>query len=107
MTIPSWDPSQLDERVGAGVPVLAELRADWCPQCNAQEAALTRVALHYGDRVAIGTIDVGEHPAVPDEFSIQGLPAFLLYTRGRLHRTETGYRRAPQLQALLDDLLSQ
>jgi thioredoxin-like negative regulator of GroEL len=58
----------------------------------------------YIPRVIIGSIDAGDHPEFVDRWGIRSLPTFLLFQNGDHHETVSGYRRAPELSALLDRL---
>lgn len=106
MGVPRWTPEQLEAEVGSGGAVLAELRAEWCTQCGAQENVVTRLVGEYEGRVAIGALDLGEHPGAADRYGVSGLPAFLLFSRGTHHGTIGGFRRAPELREMLRELLT-
>lgn len=104
---PRWTPQQVQAAAAAGDALLVDLRADWCVQCGPQERVLERLEPEFADRVAIVSVDVGEHPATIEEHGISGLPAFLLYAGGELRSTIRGFRRAPELRQALRDLLAQ
>lgn len=99
-------PTEMDGLVRGGGPVLIDLRADWCTQCGPQEQVLDRLAPEYAGQVAIGSIDLGTHPTLADDYDVKGLPAFLLFTNGMLTTTLSGFRRAPELRIALAELLA-
>lgn len=103
--IPRWTPSELEQAVAGGGPLLVDLRADWCLQCDPQERVLERVVPDYQDRVQVGSVDVGAHPELVDAHGVRTLPAFLLFVDGKHRATLSGFRRAPELRGLLADLL--
>ena len=106
MTLPRLTPAEMGGLVRTGLPVLIDLRADWCNQCGPQEQVLGRLAPEYEGRVSIGSVDVGVHPTIADEYEVKGLPAFLLFTNGTLTRTLSGFRRAPELRIALAELMA-
>lgn len=106
MSATRWSPAEVQALVDSQKPVLVDLRADWCPQCGPQEQVVERLSDEYADRVHIGSLDVGIHTEYADEFSVQGLPAFLLFNQGVHQDTINGYQRAPQLRAAIRTLLA-
>ncbi|WP_432838721.1 thioredoxin family protein [Dactylosporangium sp. CA-092794] len=107
MNIPRWTPDAMHDQVATGVPVLVDLRADWCSQCEPQEQVLDRLLAEYTGTVTLGSVDVGVHPDIPDRYGVLGLPSFLLFTGGELRQVLNGYKRAPELRQALRDLLHQ
>ncbi|MCA1841659.1 MAG: thioredoxin family protein [Actinobacteria bacterium] len=105
MSVPRWTRKELEEVVAGAGPVLVDLRADWCTRCGPQEQVVERILPEYEGRVAIGSLDVGEHPDVADDYGIQGLPAFLLFQGGEHVHTISGFRRAPELRAAIGGYL--
>jgi len=103
--VPRWKPEELNEVVAGGGPVLVDLRADWCRQCGPQEQVVERIKPSYEGEVAIGSVDVGDHPEVTERYDVLGLPAFLLFNGGEHKETVNGFRRAPELRAAISQLL--
>jgi thioredoxin 1 len=105
MSVARWNPEELEGVVASGRPVLVDLRADWCRQCAPQEQVVERLLPSYEGEVAIGSVDVGDHPEVSERYEILGLPAFLLFNGGDHKETVNGFRRAPELRAVISKLL--
>lgn len=107
MTLPRWSAEEMNEAVASGDPVLVDLRADWCPQCGPQEQVLERLLPSMGEQVRFGSVDVGEHTSVVDDYGVRGLPTLLVFNQGRHHSSLQGFKRAPAVRQALEDVLSQ
>ena len=105
MSLTRWSPEEIDDLVAEGETILVDLRADWCTRCGPQEDVLERLRPEYAGRVRFGSVDVGEHPVVADDYGIQTIPSFLLFAQGKHQFSLTGYRRAPELREALRRLL--
>lgn len=106
MPIAMWNEQDLSKAISSGQTLLVDLQADWCVQCGPQEQVLERVAPDYDGDVLIASVDVGEHPAIVDEYGISGLPALLLFKDGTHRETLCGFQRAPLLHIALKKLLA-
>ncbi|MGH8937253.1 MAG: thioredoxin family protein [Acidimicrobiia bacterium] len=100
-----WTDRELDREVEERSVVLADLRADWCSQCDPQERVIVRLLPEFDGRVAIGSVDVGLYPEVVDRHDVQTLPTLLVFRDGLLHRRLTGFKRAPAVRAAVLEAL--
>ncbi len=57
------------------------------------------------ERLVIGSIDVGAHPAFVERFRVQTVPSFLLFKQGSHVESIAGYRRAAELRDAMRRLL--
>jgi thioredoxin 1 len=82
-----WDAEQFDQIViRQGRPALIECWASWWIYCLLMKTKVERLARSCGDRVAVGRLNVEEHPALATALDIECVPALVLFTRGRLAR---------------------
>jgi len=105
MTLTSWSAAQMHEAIDSGDLVLVDLRADWCSQCGPQERVLERLLPVFGEQVRFGSVDVGEHTAVVDEYGVKGLPTLLVFRGGQHQTTLNGFKRAPEVRQALERVL--
>jgi thioredoxin-like negative regulator of GroEL len=61
-------------------PLLLDLTAPWCSACLVQDAIIKRMAPKYSNDIIILKIDVEEHPEIPEQYDILGLPTLILFT---------------------------
>ncbi len=68
----------------AGVPVLVDYWAEWCGPCKRLAPTVAALATDYGDKVAIGKLNVDENPDTTIKFNVRGIPALLLFKGGQV-----------------------
>jgi thioredoxin 1 len=59
-------------------PLLIDFWAPWCGSCRLQAPALGKLAGELEDGLRVGKVDVAAHPALAEEFGVQGLPTLVL-----------------------------
>jgi thiol-disulfide isomerase/thioredoxin len=101
MALPQLGAAQLDALVASSARVVIEVQAPWCTQCASQALVVERVMPDFIESVAFGAIDLGEHPELGDRYGVTGLPAFILFENGAYRAMVGGYKRAPELRALI------
>jgi thioredoxin-like negative regulator of GroEL len=63
------------------------------------------LARDYAGRVVVAKLDVDANPATAARFQIRGIPALLIFDRGRLVDRLAGVQPRPQIEARLTPLL--
>jgi len=104
--LPSWTAEELRRHLGAGAPVMVEWWADWCTNCAAQKKVVERLAPEFEGLITIGTIDVGNHPELAEEFGVQSLPTLAVFIDGREVGVLHGFRRAPEIRETVQRALA-
>jgi thioredoxin 1 len=95
-----------DEAVaGAGMPVIVDFWAEWCPPCHALAPVLDEIATDHRDRLAVFTVDVDAHPDVASRFGVMSFPTLLVFEDGQAVKRLVGARGKQHLLAELSDLL--
>ena len=56
----------------------------------------------YGERLAVGKLEVDGNPSTRDAYEVQGIPTLILYRDGEVIARHEGAIAKPQLQAFLD-----
>jgi thioredoxin 1 len=93
------------EVVGAGLPVVVDLWAEWCGPCHALAPVLDEIAAENAEALRVFKLDVEAHPDVATRFGVMSFPTLLVFEDGRLVRRMVGARGKRHLLAELSDLL--
>lgn len=79
------------EVVDADVPVLVMFSATWCRPCAAAGPVLERFEEATGGKVRVLKADIEQAGAAAVAARVQSVPTFVLYSRGGVVATHTGY----------------
>jgi thioredoxin len=69
--------------MGASVPILLDLYADWCQPCKQMTPALERVASKYAGQLEVLKLNVETSPMVAQAFRVQSIPMLVVMNQGR------------------------
>ena len=86
-----------EEVLGAGLPVLVEFTADWCPPCR-QMAPVLR-------ELAVVQLNVDRNPATTNAYKVLSMPTFMVFRDGEPLRSMVGARPGRRLREELDGVL--
>jgi thioredoxin 1 len=93
------------EVLNSTVLTIAELWAEWCEPCKRLAPVLDQVVAQYPGRIRVAKINADQNPATPQRYGVMGLPTLLVFKRGQLVETLTGFvPRDRLLQKLLPHL---
>jgi thioredoxin 1 len=98
MAVVQLTEATFDEVVlGAEVPVLVDVTAQWCPPCKAMEPVLHQLDRDRSGQLVVTSIDADEHPAVAARLGVMGLPTMVLFDGGIELARMVGARGAARL----------
>lgn len=83
----------------AGIPVLVDFWATWCPPCQTQGKVLNDMADEVGGRMIIAKVDVDQIPELAARYQIELLPTLVLFEDGKRKTTLVGLHRKDKLLA--------
>lgn len=84
-------------------PMLLDLWAPWCGPCKAQAPALEALASAGSGKLLVGKIDVDQHPAVGERFTVRGIPTLILFKAGKEASRRTGVQTLSSLRQWMAD----
>ena len=84
--------------------VLVDFFAEWCGPCKLMEPVIEEVIMEYKEKkeVKIGKINVDENKNMAEKYSIMGIPALILFKKGKIVIQESGYHTKEQLVDLIN-----
>lgn len=69
--------------INGNTPVLVDFFAEWCSPCKAMKPVLDKLKQSMGDKVRIIKIDVDKNQALAANHSVQAVPTFILFLKGK------------------------
>ncbi len=75
----------------AGLPVLVDFYADWCPPCRMMTPAVEQLATELDGKVSIGKLDVDANQEIAIRYGVSGIPTLGLFRDGKMIDRMVGY----------------
>lgn len=79
-----------DEVLKSAQPVLVDFYAPECAVCKEMAPVINEIASTYGGRLKIVKVDTDANPRVSMQYSVNVLPAYILFKNGDKGETFTG-----------------
>ncbi len=88
-------------------PGRVDFYADWCGPCREMAPVYEELSKEYVGKVMFAKLDIKtfNHPRA-QEYAINGIPALLLFHKGKEMTRSVGYKEKVQLKKFLDDALT-
>ncbi|HMV10990.1 MAG TPA: thioredoxin [Cyclobacteriaceae bacterium] len=90
------------EIINSDKPVLVDFYADWCGPCKMMAPVIDQLKTAVGDKARILKINVDMAPAVSSQYSISGVPTFILFKKGNIVWRQSGAMGMDQLKRVID-----
>ncbi|WP_302888515.1 thioredoxin [Streptomyces cucumeris] len=93
------------EVLAAGVPVLVEFTAAWCPPCRMLAPVLAEIAREEAHRLKVVELDVDANPRTTAAYGVLSMPTLMVFRDGEPLRSTVGARPKRRLLEELADVL--
>jgi|SRR6266487_2692261 len=100
------DENYQEEILQSPVPVLIHFWAAWSGPSRVLAPTIETIANKYAGRVTVGRVNVDDHPALADQFSIKGLPTLIVVNHGSEQARIVGATSEEAIGQMLDQQLS-
>ena len=89
----------------SSMPVLIDIWAPWCGPCRMMAPTFAAAAQAYESKVRFLKLNADQNQT-PAQLGVRGIPALILFYRGREIARQAGLMTAAQLSAWLDQALA-
>ena len=90
------------EVLNSDQPVLVDFWASWCPPCKMMEPVVDKFRAQVADDARVVGINIDRNPQTAAAYSVDGLPTFIVFSKGEPVARRTGAVTMNQLKELLD-----
>ena len=94
-----------EEVLDSPLPVLVDMWAPWCMPCRMVAPAVEKIAQDNADKLKVCKLNVDDNQNIAVRYSIQGIPALLIFKDGKVSDTLVGYVSKDKLEAFVNKCL--
>ena len=97
--------SNFDTTVAGAKPVLVDFWAPWCGPCRMMGPIIDELSAKYAGKVKFAKMNVDENRSVPSKYSIQSIPALMIFKNGEMVKNLVGARPKEELETHIRNLV--
>jgi len=98
--------ADFDAQVKTQPLLVVDFWAEWCGPCRMIAPMLEELVGEYGDRLAVGKVNVDENRQTAARFGIQSIPTLLFFRDGARVDQVVGAHPKGTIKAKIDQLLN-
>ena len=95
-----------DETISNGV-TLIDFYASWCGPCRMLSPIIEEIDDEFKDKIKVAKLDVDECNDVAIRYSVNAIPAILIFKDNEVKKMNVGFLPKEELQTLINDVLSE
>jgi thioredoxin 1 len=84
---------------------IVDFWAEWCGPCKMMNPVIDELSATYDGKVTFAKLNVDDNPEVPTEFSIRGIPTFVIFKGGKEVGRIVGAQTKANMAAKIDSFL--
>jgi thioredoxin len=86
--------------------VLVDFWASWCGPCRMMGPVIDELSGKYAGKIKFAKMNVDQNRIVPSKYSIQSIPALMIFKNGEMVKSLVGARPKEELEAQLKPFLT-
>lgn len=86
-------------------PILVDFWAEWCMPCQMIAPILQEIAEELGEKIKIGKLDVDKNHLISANFSIDAIPALILFKEGKVMQRFVGVQSKEIIKEAIDSVI--
>ena len=79
-------------------PVLVDFWAVWCGPCRQVAPVVEALAGKWGETVAVGKVNVDDHPSIAERYNVMSIPTLMLFKGGTVVERIVGFASQAALE---------
>ncbi len=95
-----------EEVLGFPGAVVVDFWASWCAPCKMMSPIIDELSAQYAGKIKFAKMNVDENRIIPSKYSIQGIPALLVFKNGEVVKSLVGARPKEELERNLRGFIS-